>query len=170
MNKTTLYGAIALGVIVAGALYLNSADRSVETPVPAQRTDATSGAPSDTHSSGGTAAQSTAVGQFHRVESAPPADPRLAALAVSPPNDLIQFVVGDNGKVIAEIDKDPASMSFKKPLREYTYAGDRVIGLTAYHYFPGQIEISRIRVSYRPDGSVDDFVQATTYDDATGQR
>lgn len=168
MNKTTLYGAIALGVI-AGALYLNSAKRSAEAPVSAPQADVASGARSTTLPSS-TAAQADAIGQPLRAESTPPADPRLLALAVSPPNDLIEFVVGDNGKVIAELDKDPASISFKKPLREYTYAGDRVIGLTAYRYLPDQVEISRTRVSYKPDGSVDDLVQATAYSDAKNQR
>lgn len=78
--------------------------------------------------------------------------------------------MGENGKVIAEIDKDPASISFKKPLREYTYAGDRVIGLTTYRYLPDQVEIGRTRVSYKPDGSVDDLVQATTYNDPNDPR
>lgn len=167
MNNTTPYGMIALGVIIAAAVYVNSANRSADGPISAQRAEATSGALLNPPSPGSTAMHPSASGQFQRTDSAPPADPRLAALAVSPPNDLIQFVVGDNGKVISEIDKDPASISFNKPLREYTYAGDRVIGLTAYRYFPDQVEISRTRVAYKPDGSVDDFDQATTYSGAS---
>ena len=54
-----------------------------------------------------------------------PRDPRLAALMVSPENALVEFVPGDHGQVIKEIDKDPNSPGYRKPLREYTYAGDR---------------------------------------------
>ncbi|HEY0681184.1 MAG TPA: hypothetical protein VGD45_02540 [Steroidobacter sp.] len=168
MNKTTLYGAIALGAIIAGALYLSSAGRNAEAPASAHQAGSAtvaSGLRSDATPSGGTVAQPSPVGQPQRADSTPPADPRLAALAVSPPNDLLEFVTDGSGKVIAEIDKDPASISFKKPLREYTYAGDRVIGLTAYRYLPDQVEISRTRVAYKPDGSVDEFAQATSYSD-----
>src|SRR5262245_1741121 len=51
-----------------------------------------------------------------------PSDPRLRDLMVSADNGLIEFVKGPDGKVIKEIDKDPNSLGFKKPLREYTYA------------------------------------------------
>ena len=169
MNKTTLYGTVALGAIIAGALYLNSADRNAEAPTsahPAGSASVASDVRSDATSPGGTVAQSSPVAQLQPANSTPPADPRLAALAVSPPNDLLEFVTDGNGNVIAEIDKDPASISFKKPLREYTYAGDRVIGLTAYRYLPDQVEISRTRVAYKPDGSVDEFAQATSYSDS----
>jgi hypothetical protein len=170
MKQTALYGAIALGVIIAGALYLNSADHSVEAPTSTQKAEGASGALPGAPSSVTTVAQRNAIGQPQNTDSTPsPADPRLAALAVSPPNDLIEFVMGEDGKVIAEIDKDPASISFQKPLREYTYSGNRVIGLIAYRYLPDQVEISRTRVSYKPDGSIDEFAHATAYGDANNK-
>ncbi|MBM0105191.1 hypothetical protein JM946_10535 [Steroidobacter sp. S1-65] len=168
MNKPTLYGTIALGAIIAGALYLNSADRNTEAPASTPQAGSASLAPnvrSDATSSGGTFAPPDPVGQS-RHDSTPPADPRLAALAVSPANDLLEFVTDGSGKVIAEIDKDPASISFKKPLREYTYAGERIIGVTVYRYLPDHVEISRTRVAYKPDGSVDEFAQTTSYSDS----
>jgi hypothetical protein len=93
-----------------------------------------------------------------------PADPRLAALMVSPDNGSIEFVVGSDGKVITEIDKDPTSLGFKKPLREYIYSADKVIGLTAFQYFVDHVQISRTAVSYKPDGSVDQYLESTSDD------
>ena len=92
------------------------------------------------------------------------ADPRLAILAVSPDNGLIEFVKAPDGKVIQEIDKDPNSPSFRKPLREYSYSGDQVVALTAYKYLGGQVQIIRTMVSYKPDGSVGQIKETTTYD------
>jgi hypothetical protein len=97
-----------------------------------------------------------------------PPDPRLAALMVSPDNGLIEFVHGTDGKVITEIDKDPGSVGFRKPMREYMYSGDKVIGLTAYRYLPEHVEITRTSVSYKPDGSVDRYSESTSYD--SGQK
>jgi hypothetical protein len=82
---------------------------------------------------------------------------------VSPDNGLIKFVKGADGKVIAEIDQDPANPGYGKPSREYIYAGDKVVGLTAYRYMRDQVEITRMRVSYRRDGSVDAFDESTSY-------
>jgi hypothetical protein len=93
-------------------------------------------------------------------------DPRLAALEVSPDNGLIEFVRGSDGKVIAEIDKDPSSPGFQKPLREYLYSDGRVVGVTSYRYFPDHVEVSRTAVSYKPDGSVDEYSESTSFDGA----
>jgi hypothetical protein len=100
----------------------------------------------------------------HTASKPMPADPRLAALMVSPPNDLIEFVVGSDGKVIKEIDKDPSSLGFQKPLREYTYSGDNVTGLTSYQYLGDHVQITKTMVSYKPDGSVDQYLESTSYD------
>ena len=169
MKKSIVVGGIALGVIVAGFLYFGR-ESTPESASPnsaarEQRDGATPAVP------GAQQAEDASGASSRRSDGRPLApDPRLATLAVSPPNDLIEFVVDDNGKVIAELDKDPASISFKKPLREYMYAGDRVIGLTAYRYLPDQVEVSRTRVAYKPDGSIADFAQATTYNDTKNQR
>ena len=98
-----------------------------------------------------------------------PADPRLAALQVSPDNGLIKFVVGDNGKVIAEIDQDPASPGFGRPSREYIYMGDKVVALTAYRYMNDHVEITRTMVAYQPDGSVAEIKETTDYQNTPGQ-
>jgi hypothetical protein len=92
-----------------------------------------------------------------------PTDPRLAALTVSPDDGYIEFVVGTDGKVIKEIDKNPSSLGFRKPLREYMYAGERVIGLSAYQYFADSIQITETKVSYKPDGSVDQYRESMSY-------
>ena len=91
-------------------------------------------------------------------------DPRLAALMVSPDNALIEFVPGDNGKVIREIDNDPSSAGYRKPLREYMYAGERVVGLVSYKYLGDQVQIVKAAVSYKPDGSVDHYQESTSYE------
>jgi hypothetical protein len=93
-----------------------------------------------------------------------PADPRLRALMVSPDNGLIDFVAGPDGKVLKELDKDPNSPGYRKPLREYIYSGDRVVGLTAYKYLGDQVQVVRIGVSYKPDGSIDQYRESTSYD------
>ena len=92
------------------------------------------------------------------------ADPRLAALMVSPDNAMIDFVVGSNGKVIKEIDKDPSSPGFGRPLREYSYAGEQVAALTVYRYLGNQVQVTRTMVSYRPDGTVDQYRESTSYE------
>ena len=91
-------------------------------------------------------------------------DPRLAALMGSPDDALIEYTVGDNGQVIKEIDNDPSSAGYRKPLREYTYAGDKLIALVAYRYLGGQVQIVRAIVTYKPDGSVDQYRESTSYD------
>jgi hypothetical protein len=91
-------------------------------------------------------------------------DPRLAALMVSPDNALIEFIPDDTGKVIKEIDNDPNSGGYRKPLREYMYAGDRVVGLVSYKYLGDQVQIVKAAVSYKPDGSVDQYQESTSYE------
>ena len=83
---------------------------------------------------------------------------------VSPDNALIEFVPDDNGKVIKEIDNDPNSAGYRKPLREYTYAGERVVGLVSYKYLGDQVQIVKAAVSYKPDGSVDQYQESTSYE------
>jgi hypothetical protein len=99
------------------------------------------------------------------VDSNPlPSDPRLTALQVSPDTGLIKFIKAADGKVIAEIDQDPASLGYGKPSREYVYAGDKVVGVTAYRYMRDQVEVSRTMVAYKPDGSVDAIKESTSYE------
>jgi len=93
-----------------------------------------------------------------------PADPRLAALLVTPDNGQIEFVKGADGRVIQEIDKDPNSLGYGKPLRDYVYAGDKVVGLTAYRYQANQVEVIRAAVAYKPDGSIADYRESTSFE------
>lgn len=157
MKKWIVVGAIAVAVF-AGVIYF--AKDSEEPPVAAQPADKNAPAEPVT-------AEAPAPVPATRSGTPPrpvPADPRLAALMVSPDNGLIEFVPGDNGKVIREIDNDPNSAGYRKPLREYTYAGDRVVGLISYKYLGDQVQIVKALVSYKPDGSVDQYRESTSYE------
>jgi hypothetical protein len=154
MIRNGLIGAaLALAAIAGGMLYFAG-----------DSTDSPAAAP---------AAQSASVDASARSETAPSLrreetrrlrpDARLAALQVSPDNDLIQFVVGENDKVIAEIDQDPASPGFGKRTREYSYSGDRIVAVTTYRYMKDQVEITRTLVAYAPDGSVEQIRETTSY-------
>ena len=163
--------AVGAGALVAGVAYLkhDPADQSPATmqSVPGKWASAdpamqAAGAPRSSVSPG-----SSSEPKREDLKPVPP-DPRLAALMVSPDNDLIEFVRGSDGKVITEIDKDPSSPGFKKPMREYMYSRGKVIGLTAYRYLPDHVEISRTAVSYKPDGSIDRYAESTS--DESGKK
>lgn len=96
-------------------------------------------------------------------------DPRLAALRVSSDNGLIEFVSDPDGLVIREIDDDPGSPSYRKPLRDYSYQGNSMVGATTYVYLADHVQVTRTRVSYKPDGSVDKFQESTSYEHGTGR-
>jgi hypothetical protein len=46
------------------------------------------------------------------------------------------------------------------------YSDGRVVGVTSYRYFPDHVEVSRTAVSYKPDGSVDEYSESTSFDGA----
>ena len=96
-----------------------------------------------------------------------PADPRLAALMVGPEDALIEYVKDREGRVIQEIDNDPNSPRYRQPVREYLYAGGNVAGLTTYRHVGGQVEIVRVQVSYKPNGSVDQFREVIEHEKLT---
>lgn len=173
MRKLIVIGALAVGAFIAAVIYLkqDSADPSPATmqSVPGRAAGAepairAAGAPQSS------ASRATPSEPGHTDSKQMPPDPRLAALMVSPDNGLIEFVRGSDGKVITEIDKDPSSLGFKKPMREYIYSGNTVIGLTVYRYFPDQVEITRTSVSYKPDGGVDRYSASTSYDSGQESR
>lgn len=169
VRKTIIVGAIALAVLVAGMLYVieDANDVDVSRSVTDTRTH-TDGAVRHDDERSRAEPQGDAPAQPQRTGSEDvPADPRLAALTVSPPSDLIEFIVGADGKVIKEIDQDPSSLGFKRPSREYTYANGRVVALTAYRYFGDHVEITKIAVSYKPDGSVDQYMESVSTDHGT---
>lgn len=168
-RNTIIVGALVLTAVVAGAVYLTN--DSTEQPA------ATTSPAANEHTGAGPTPDATAPGnEMSRDGAAPgrpnarplPPDPRLAALQVSPDNGLIKFVTAPDGKVIAEIDQDPASLGFGKPTREYTYMGGKVVGLTAYRYMSDHVEISRTMVSYKQDGSVDELRESTSYEKRAG--
>lgn len=166
MKKPIILGALAVGAFVAAIIYFkhDSANPPASTIQAASDGSARTEPAADgarSRNSGGKPS-----GTAHAAPSQVAPDPRLAALGVSPDNDLIQFVRGADDRVIAEIDKDPSSPSFQKPLREYMYSDGRVVGATSYRYFPDRVEVSRTAVSYKPDGSVDKFSESTSYVDA----
>lgn len=170
MNKSIVASALVIAAVVAAAIYLTHDSPEPSAPAgtatsPVPRTNGESVTTPAPESSG-------AVPSTARPSAPPPvpSDPRLAALAVSPPNDLIEFVKDSTGQVIKEIDKDPASAGFNKPSREYMYSHGKVTGLTAYRYLGDQVEITQTAVSYKPDGSVDQLVEKTTYRDEKPKR
>jgi hypothetical protein len=164
VRKPVVVVAVAVGVFIAAVVYLKD-DSADQPPAPIQAAPRKEAGAGPVMPQAGAPYNSVPGGspsEPQRTDSKRvPPDPRLTALMVSPDNDLIEFVRGSDGKVITEIDKDPSSPGFRKPTREYTYSGDRVIGLTSYRYLPGHVEISRTTVSYKPDGSVDQWAEST---------
>jgi hypothetical protein len=152
---------IAVGVaavaVFAGVIYFTReksptapADKPAATAPRTEAAKAKSAVPQPVPRSPGTVADRPAV-----------SDPRLAALMHSADDDLIEFIKGPDGKVIKEISKDPSSPGFGKPLREYTYSGNRVVGLVSYEYLGDRVQVHRAAVSYKPDGSVDQYREST---------
>jgi hypothetical protein len=159
VNRNVIFGGLAAAVVFAGVWYVA---RQPDEPAPADGVAAAApGAPASVP-----AAQDAPVARaaVEPVRPAIPADPRLAALMVTPDNGLIEFVPGPDGRVIQELDNDSSSVSYRKPLREYTYHGDKVAGLTVYKYLGDQLQIVRADVTYKPDGSVDAFRESTRYE------
>jgi hypothetical protein len=167
LNKSIVVGAVAVTAVFAGVFYFAS-DRTVDgaaavqAPAEENATEAAANGalPGEPLRSPSGLPVDAAARDLAVARQAPP-DPRLAALAVSPDNGQIHFVTGPDGKVIQEIDNNPASPTFRKPLREYMYAGERVVGLTKYEYLGNRVQTTRTMVSYKPDGSVDQFREST---------
>ena len=158
MKKTRIAGAIAVAAVFAGVLYFarDPAPPSASAAKPAH-TDA---APEAAGPAAAPAPVSRSAGATRPVVS----DPRLAALMASPHNELVESFADAEGRVIKEIDNDPNSAGFRKPLREYTYAGDRVIRLVSYKYLGNQVQIIAADVVYKPDGSIDKYQESTRYE------
>jgi len=165
MRKGLIVGAIAVAAVFAGVLYFakEAGDESPATAAAAGETNVAGDAktPAATPAA---SAQPAPVARAGTPARPVTSDPRLAALLVSPANALIEFVPDADGRVIQEIDKDPNSPGYKKPLREYMYAGDKVVGLTSYKYLGDQIQVTRVALTYKADGSVDKYQESTSYD------
>lgn len=159
MRKEILVGVVAVAAVFAGVLYdaKDAGDAPAAAASPDEQTIVAEPKPVANE-------QPTPVARAGTPARPVTSDPRLAALMVSPANALIEFVPDADGRVIKEIDKDPASPGYKKPLREYMYAGDKVVGLTAYKYLGDQVQVVKVTVTYKPDGSVDKYMESTNYD------
>jgi hypothetical protein len=158
VKKTLIAGGIAAAAVFAGVLYF------ARDPAPPS---ATAGKPTPAGSSSEPAKSTTPSAPVSRTTGASrPAvsDPRLAALMVSPDNERVEFFADAQGRVIREIDNDPSSVGYRKPMREYTYAGDRVIRLVAYRHLGNQVQIVEANVVYKPDGSIDKYQESTRYE------
>jgi len=157
MNKSLVLGAIAVVAVFAGVIWWKrepaqqAASPAVAEPAPGEPPRPARPEP-------------TAVSRSTAGSRPVPSDPRLASLMVSPENALIEFFSDPQGRVIREIDNDPNSAGYRKPLREYTYAGDQVIRLVSYRYLGDQVQVVTADVTYRPDGSVDQFHESTRYE------
>jgi hypothetical protein len=149
--KTWIVAAVAAIAVFAGVFYLGRS--AGEQPAAPARPAADAPVPAP-------ATQSTSRSVLESTAKPTAADPRLAALMVSPDNGLIEYVVGPEGKVIREIDKDPNSPGFRRTLREYTYAGDRVVAVTSYRYENGQARSTRTIVTYKADGGIDRLLES----------
>lgn len=161
MSRLWIVGGIAVIAVFAAVFYIASDPAAPETPAgpAASESRAESLAPPPAAAAGAPAPSGALV------RPAPP-DARLAALMVSPDNGLVELVPGPDGRVFKEIDKDPNSPGFSKPLREYTWAGDKIVGVRSYRYLGKQTEIVTARVSYKPDGSVDQVEQSSNFEPA----
>jgi hypothetical protein len=160
MNKGFIAGAVAVAAVFAGVVYFAGRSDAPESTV----ANAAKSAVKEKTPATANAAQGPQVTSRADASGRPaPVDPRLAALMVSPDNGVIEFVKGGDGRVIREIDQDPNSLGYKKPLREYVYSGDKIVGLTTYRYHADQVEVVRTAVSYKPDGSVDQYREETSF-------
>lgn len=154
MKKSFVAGAVAVVAVFAGVIYF-AREPAPQTPAKTAPAEAQKPAvpPPPVPASRSTPPASRPK----------PADPRLAALVATPGNALIEYFSDPEGRVIREIDNDPNSAGYRKPLREYSYAGNQVIRLVSYHYLGSQVQIVTADVTYKPDGSVDQFHEKTEY-------
>jgi hypothetical protein len=164
MNRTVIAGSIAT-VAVFGVVYWFA--RPAAEPREDSPARAAPGAVQTGPDAPAPASASTAPGPSRTDASGRPAptDPRLAALVGAPGNPLVEYVADPEGRVIVEIDKDPSSARRGKPLREYTYRDGRLAGIVVYRHLGTQVQVVRADVTYKPDGSVDQFRENTTYED-----
>jgi hypothetical protein len=158
MKGTIVAGGLALVAVFAGVYWI------ARDPLPADPAAATTADAAPTGPAAGEppSPNPSAAGRPPPIR-ATPEDPRLAALMGPPADPLIEYLPGPDGRIIKEIDRDPNSQGYSKPLREYLYADGRLIGVTAYKYLGSQVQVIRATVTYNPDGSVDDYREITEY-------
>jgi hypothetical protein len=159
MNGKVLAGGIAVVAVFAAVIHFARESRTPGVPEEATNTAAAT--------SGEETAPREAPRSVVPADVTPnrpaPTDPRLAALLGQPENALVEYIAGPDGRVIQEIDNDPASQGYRKPLRDYLYAGDKIAGITTYKYLGTQVQTRRVLVTYEADGSVDELRETTDY-------
>jgi hypothetical protein len=153
---TVVAGGIALVVVFAGVYWIARDPLPAGPAATAADSAPTEPATAEPPSSANPASRPSPI-------RATPEDPRLAALMGPPADPLIEYLPGPDGRIIKEIDRDPNSQGYSKPLREYLYADGKLIGVTAYKYLGNQVQVIRASVTYKPDGSVDDYREITEY-------
>ncbi len=84
-------------------------------------------------------------------------DRRLANLIVEKDNPMVEYVYDEGGFIIKEIDKEPSSISYKKPLKLYQYKNGKVVKIEKYEYFSTETHITTIDAAFNDDGSIQDY-------------
>jgi hypothetical protein len=159
MNVKVISGGIAVVAVFAAVIHF--ARESRESGVPEAATKVAAASPGE--ETAPREAPRSVVPAGENPDRPTSTDPRLAALLGQPDNPLVEYVAGPDGRVIQEIDNDPASQGYRKPLRDYLYAGDKIAGITTYQYLGTQLQTRRVLVTYKPDGSVDELRETTGY-------
>jgi hypothetical protein len=159
MKATIVAGAIALVAVFTGVYWL------ARDPAPADPAESMAGErqPPGSAGEGATSLPSPQPATPRPPVRPTPPDPRLAALMGSPDHPLVEYQPGPDGRIIKEIDRDPNSQGYSKPLREYLYADGKLIGVTAYKYLGNQVQVIRAAVTYKPDGAIDEYRETTEY-------
>jgi hypothetical protein len=156
MNRSLVTGLVAAVAVFGGTLWFmrDPADGSKAAPAANAREQARAATPPGiappAMSPGSAASRPTST------------DPRLAALIGAPSGALVDFLLDAEGRLIKEMDSDPGSPGYRRPLREYTYMGDKVIRLVKYQYNGNETQIITADIVYRPDGSIDQYHQTTS--------
>jgi hypothetical protein len=154
-----------VGAIVAAAA-LGLAVRFLRTPADSPAEVQTAAVPAAAQSPSPPPSPGTSPAPLERSAPARPptaTDPRLAALLGAPGDALVQYKTAPDGRVIQEVDLDPNSQGYLKPMREYQYAGDRLAVVTVYRYLGTQLQVTRATASYKADGSIDEYHETTDY-------
>jgi len=160
MRKTWIAGAIAVVAVFAGVVWFAGRTGTDEVSGGKAETARQPGEPVEYAKPAGPAPLTTRASASARPKVD---DPRLAALMVSPDNGLIEYLADPEGRVIREVDNDPNSIGYRKPLREYSYAGDKVIRLVKYLYTGNEVQTVTADVIYKADGSIDQYRESTGY-------
>jgi hypothetical protein len=159
MKRSLVAASLVVAAVLAGAFWLRSSPRStVSSPAAATRESAVTAAPSISP------APTIMRGSVASRPATP--DPRLAALISSSDGTPADFLLDADGHLIKEVGSDRHSPSYRRPLREYTYVGDKLIRLVKYIYTGKQTQIIQADLAYKPDGSIEQYRETTRHEDS----